>query len=170
VEREAVPYDEAAVLAAKSKKKTPCACPGSMAKAIVRSAPPQATDGIHQESQLRQWPVQIKLVPVTAPWFQGADLLVAADCAAYAYADFHRDFIAGRITLVGCPKLDDVDYTNKLTEILLLNEIRSVTVVRMSVPCCAGIASAVERAVKNSGKSIPLRTVIITTDGQIQNH
>lgn len=142
VEREAASYDEAAVL-----------------KASVATAP--------QESQLQQWPVQIKLVPVTAPWFDGANLLVAADCTAYAYADFHRDFIKGHITLVGCPKLDDTDYSIKLTEIIRNNDIRSVTVVRMEVPCCGGIESAVKTALQNNGKFIPWNVVTIATDGSI---
>ena len=120
-----------------------------------------------QESQLRQWPVQIKLAPVNAPWFDGAKLLVAADCTAYAYANFHQDFIKGHITLVGCPKLDDVDYSIKLTEIIRNNDIRSVTVVRMEVPCCGGIENAVKTALKNSGKFIPWNVVTIATDGSI---
>lgn len=166
VEREAAAYDEAAVLAAKEKKdqKLPCGCPGSAAKAIKRqenafvSAEPQ-------ESQLRQWPVQIKLAPVNAPWFAGARLLVAADCTAYAYANFHQTFIKGHITLVGCPKLDAVDYSIKLTEIIRNNDIRSVTVVRMEVPCCGGIENAVKTALQNSGKFIPWNVVTISTDG-----
>lgn len=140
VEREAAAYDEAAVLAEKAKK---------------------------EHSGLRQWPVQIKLVPATAPWFDGAKLLVAADCTAYAYADFHRDFIRGHITLVGCPKLDAVDYTIKLTEIISNNDIRSVTVVRMEVPCCGGIENAVKTALQNSGKMLPWNVVTVATDGRI---
>ena len=168
VEREAAAYDEAAVLAAKAKKEQtlPCGCPGSAAKAIKR----QETDSVSiapQESELRQWPVQIKLVPVKAPWFDGAKLLVAADCTAYAYADFHKDFIKGRITLVGCPKLDAVDYGEKLTEIIRNNDIRSVTVVRMEVPCCGGIENAVKTALQDSGKFIPWNVVTIATDGSI---
>ena len=118
-------------------------------------------------SQLRQWPVQIKLAPVNAPWFDDAKLLIAADCTAYAYAGFHQDFIKGHITLVGCPKLDAVDYSVKLTEIIRNNDIQSVTVVRMEVPCCGGIESAVKTALQNSGKFIPWNVVIITTDGSI---
>lgn len=118
-----------------------------------------------QESELRQWPVQIKLAPVNAPWFNGAKLLVAADCTAYAYAAFHQDFIKGHITLIGCPKLDAVDYAVKLTEIIRNNDIRSVTVVRMEVPCCGGIENAVKTALQNSGKYIPWNVVTITTDG-----
>lgn len=131
VVREAAAYDEAAVLAAKAKKAEtlPCGCPGTAAKAIHRQQAPAAC--APQQSQLRQWPVQIKLAPVNAPWFDGADVLVAADCTAYAYGNFHQEFIRGRVTLVGCPKLDSVDYSEKLTEIIRENNIKSVTVVRM---------------------------------------
>lgn len=168
VEREAAAYDEAAVLAAKEKKERslPCGCPGSAAKSIKRPETDSAPTA-PQESQLRQWPVQIKLAPVNAPWFNGAKLLVAADCTAYAYAGFHQDFIRGRITLVGCPKLDAVDYSDKLTEIIKNNDIQSVTVVRMEVPCCGGIETAVKTALQNSGKLIPWNVVTITTDGNI---
>lgn len=167
VEREAAAYDEAAVLAAKAKKQaaSPCGCPGSGARAIQRQNVPSAPAA--PQSQLRQWPVQMKLVPVNAPWFDGADLLIAADCTAYAYANFHQEFIRGRITLTGCPKLDGVDYSVKLTEILRSNDIRSVTVVRMEVPCCGGIENAVRTAVRNSGKQIPCAVVTISTDGHI---
>lgn len=167
VEREAAAYDEAAVLAAKAEKKEtlPCGCPGSAAKAIAR----QDVSAVctPQHSQLSQWPVQIKLAPVNAPWFDGAKLLIAADCTAYAYANFHQDFIRGRITLVGCPKLDSVDYSGKLTEILKCNDIHSVTVVRMEVPCCGGIENAVKKALQASGKLIPWSVVTISTDGRI---
>ena len=168
VERKAAAYDEAAVLAAKAKKeeKLPCGCPGSAARAIHREESP-CDVRTPQQSQLRQWPVQIKLAPVNAPWFDGAKLLVAADCTAYAYANFHQDFIKGRITLVGCPKLDAVDYSDKLTEILKHNDIRSITVVRMEVPCCGGIEQAVKKALLNSGKLIPWDVVIVSTDGRI---
>ena len=168
VEREAVAYDEAAVLAAKAKKeeKLPCGCPGSAARTIHREESP-CDIRTPQQSQLRQWPVQIKLAPGNAPWFDGAKLLVAADCTAYAYANFHQDFIKGRITLVGCPKLDAVDYSDKLTEILKHNDIRSITVVRMEVPCCGGIEQAVKKALLNSGKLIPWDVVIVSTDGRI---
>ena len=168
VEREAAAYDEAAVLAAKEKKEQPlpCGCPGSAAKAINRQDTVTATT-VPQESELRQWPVQIKLAPVNAPWFDGSRLLVAADCTAYAYANFHQDFIKGHITLVGCPKLDAVDYAIKLTEIISNNHICSVTVVRMEVPCCGGIENAVKTALHNSGKLIPWNVVTIATDGSI---
>ena len=179
VEREAAAYDEAAVLAAKAKKREalPCGCPGSAAKTISRqTTPPVNSQQSRQEaiatsapldSQLCQWPVQIKLVPVNASWFDEAKLLVAADCTAYAYANFHQDFIKGHITLVGCPKLDTVDYSEKLTEILRNNNIRSVTVVRMEVPCCGGIEHAVKKALQDSEKFIPWNVVTITTDGKI---
>ena len=176
IEREAAAYDEEAVLKkqrhkindSKEKKEEslPCGCPGSVAKAIERKENVMASIA-PQESQLRQWPVQIKLAPVNAPWFDGAKLLVAADCTAYAYANFHQDFIKGHITLVGCPKLDDVDYSIKITEIIRNNDIRSVTVVRMEVPCCGGIENAVKTALKNSGKFIPWNVVTIATDGSI---
>ena len=167
-EREAPAYDEAAVLRAKEakKEKLPCGCPGSMAKAIVRedSCPTAAAP---VQSQLRNWPVQIKLAPVNAPYFNGAHLLVAADCTAYAYANMHQEFMRGRVTLIGCPKLDAVDYAEKLTAIIGQNEVRSVTVVRMEVPCCGGIELAVKRALQQSGKFIPWRVVTISTDGRI---
>ena len=167
VVREAAAYDEAAVLAAKAKKAEtlPCGCPGTAAKAIHRQQAPAAC--APQQSQLCQWPVQIKLAPVNAPWFDGADVLVAADCTAYAYGNFHQEFIRGRVTLVGCPKLDSVDYAEKLTEILRNNMIRSITVVRMEVPCCGGMENAVKRALQLSGKSIPCNVVTISTDGRI---
>ena len=171
VEREALEYDEAEVKRNMEKKKAeklPCGCPGTNAKAIVRNAAPAAeVKQADVGSQLNQWPVQIKLVPVNAPYFDGAKLLVAADCTAYAYANFHEDFIKGKITLIGCPKLDEGDYAEKLTEILRQNDIRSITVVRMEVPCCGGIENAVMRALKNCGKVIQWQVVTISTDGQI---
>ena len=167
-EREAPAYDEAAVQSAKAAKtKTlPCGCPGTQVKAIRPGTETAAFCG-PQTSQLSQWPVQIKLVPVNAPWFDGAKLLVAADCTAYAYANFHQDFIKNHITLVGCPKLDSVDYAEKLTEILKKNDIRSLTVVRMEVPCCGGIENAVKKALQSSGKFLPWNVVTISTDGRI---
>ena len=140
IEREAAAFDEAAV---------------------------EANMKANAESELRQWPVQIKLVPVNAPYFKGAHLLIAADCTAYAYADFHQKFIRNHITLIGCPKLDEGDYSEKLTEIIRQNDIRSVTIVRMEVPCCGSLARAAETALKNSGKFIPWQTKIISTDGHI---
>ena len=118
-------------------------------------------------SRLSQWPVQIKLAPVNAPYFDGANLLVAADCTAYAYGSFHEDFIRNKITLIGCPKLDSVDYSEKLTEIIRNNDIKSVTVVRMEVPCCGGIEMAVKKALQDSGKFIPWQVVTISTEGEI---
>ena len=165
VEREAPAYDEAAVLRAKAEKAgAHMGCPGTRLQGRTPEAP---TEG-HCPSQLRQWPVQIKLVPVTAPWFRDSDVLVAADCTAYAYGDFHRDFLRGKILLVGCPKLDAVDYSEKLTQIFGANSIRSVTVLRMEVPCCGGLERAVKTAVANSGKNIPVQVVIVTTDGKIK--
>ena len=169
-EREAPAYDESAVLAAKEKKVSaplPCGCPGTQSKAINRDSCGCSTTSAPVSSQLRQWPVQIKLVPVNAPYFDGANLLVAADCTAYAYGNFHNEFIRGRITLIGCPKLDEGDYTEKLTAIIKNNDIKSVTVVRMEVPCCGGIENAVKRALMASGKFIPWRVVTVTTDGRL---
>ena len=169
VEREAAAYDEAAVLAAKARKNAPipCGCPGTNMKTIQRQEQPAVAPAAAQTSQLRQWPVQIKLAPVNAPWFDGAKLLIAADCTAYAYGNFHQDFIRNHITLVGCPKLDMVDYSEKLTTIIRENNIQSVTVVRMEVPCCGGIELAVKKALQASGKFIPWQVVTISTDGRI---
>ena len=168
VEREAAAYDEAAVKAAQEKKKTlPCGCPGSQAKQmkqVQKECPVEESAG---NSQLRQWPVQIKLVPVNAPYFSGADLLVAADCSAYAYGNFHHKFMKNKITLIGCPKLDSVNYAEKLTEIIRQNDIRSVTIVRMQVPCCGGLEHAVKTALQNSQKFIPWNVVTISADGRI---
>ena len=118
-------------------------------------------------SQLRQWPCQIKLAPVNAPYFSGAKLLIAADCTAYAYANLHQDFMRGKITLVGCPKLDGVDYSEKLTEIIAKNDIQSVTIVRMEVPCCGGLELAAKKAIQQSGKFLPWQVVTISVDGSI---
>jgi ferredoxin len=172
-EREAPAYDEAAVLAEKAKKEAQSAhhsfgCPGMAAKSIARTEPNQEVPTF-MESQLRQWPVQIKLVSAQAPYFDGADVLIAADCTAYAYANFHQTFIKDRITLVGCPKLDMVDYRDKLTQIFALNDIKSVTVTRMEVPCCGGMEMAVKDAISASGKDIPCRIVTISIDGKILN-
>ena len=146
VEREAAAYDEAAVMAAKEK--------GGRTLTLHKSA-------------LRQWPVQIKLAPMQAPYYDGADLLIAADCTAYAYANFHEDFIRGHVVLVGCPKLDGVDYAMKLAHILKNNNIASVTVARMEVPCCGGLSFAVRKALQESKKVLPYRVVTISTDGQL---
>lgn len=167
-EREAPAYNEAAVLEAKKKKSDqalPCGCPGTHSRAIKREA--AASPCGHVPSRLSQWPVQIKLVPVNAPYFDNADLLIAADCTAYAYGNFHNDLMAGRITLIGCPKLDEGDYADKLAAILSMNNIKSVTVARMEVPCCGGIENAAKRAIQASGKVIPLEVVTISADGKI---
>ena len=163
VEREAAPYDACAVNQNKQQKRT---CPGSHAHAIERAATATETSAIPQ-SQLRQWPVQIKLAPVQAPYFNEAKLLIAADCSAYAYANFHQKFIKGHITLVGCPKLDGVDYAEKLSEIIKNNTIKAVTIVRMEVPCCGGLENAAKRALQESGKFIPWQVVTISTTGKI---
>lgn len=140
-------------------------CPGNKAKAIKREE--QVLDGVSVSSKLMQWPCQIKLVPINAPYFNEADLLVAADCTAFAYGNFHNDFMKDKVTVVGCPKLDDIDYSEKLGEILANNDIKSITVTRMEVPCCGGIERAVQNAIKNSGKTIPLNVVTISTAGDI---
>lgn len=173
VEREAAAYDEKAVMEKKQRKMQkegmtlPCGCPGSQPRNIrraeeIHTEPPRT----EQVSRLSQWPVQIKLVPMTAPYFDGARLLIAADCTAYAYAAFHEQFIKERITLVGCPKLDGVDYSEKLTEIIRNNDIKSVTVVRMEVPCCGGLENAAKTALRQSGKFIPWQVITITVDGR----
>ena len=172
--REAPAYDEQAVKLAQQQKKQeagplPCGCPGSQARALQR---PQAALQNQQvasvQSQLMQWPVQIKLVPVNAPYFENANLLIAADCTAYAYANFHQEFIRNRITLIGCPKLDEGDYAEKLTAIIANNNIKSVTIVRMEVPCCGGIEMAAKRAIQAIGTFLPWQVVTITTDGRIR--
>lgn len=182
VEREAAEYDEAAVQEnmkkrEQAKKQMSNAhhgggCPGSKiremnrrngneeAKAATQNAPVM-------ESQLRQWPVQIKLVPIKAPFFDGSHLLIAADCTAYAYANFHQDFIRGKVTVVGCPKLDAVDYSEKLQAIISQNDIKQVTIVRMEVPCCGGLEQAAITAMKNSRKFLPWQVVTIGIDGTI---
>lgn len=169
-EREAPAYDEGAVLAAKSKKQSatlPCGCPGTRSKTIHRGSHTDSVFSAPTNSHLSQWPVQIKLVPVNAPYFDNANLLIAADCTAYAYGNFHNEFIRNHITLIGCPKLDEGDYTEKLTAILSNNNIKSVTVVRMEVPCCGGIENAAKNALQTSGKFIPWRIVTVSTDGKI---
>lgn len=178
-EREAQAYDEVAMkkhLEEKSKKmdSKPVmqGCPGMHARALEKkfadkenAKSVKASENL--ESELRQWPCQIKLVPVNAPYFNNAHLLIAADCTAYAYANIHNEFMRNKITLIGCPKLDSIDYSEKITEILKNNNIKSLTVLRMEVPCCGGIASAAKNALMNSGKMIPWNIVTISTDGQI---
>lgn len=178
VEREAAAYDHEAVMKNKEEKMKAeretlsGGCPGSRSRTIEHSEEPVNTTAAgngaaEPVSRLTQWPVQIKLAPVKAPYFDGAKLLIAADCTAYAYAGFHERFIKDHITLVGCPKLDAVDYAEKLTEIIRENEISSVTVVRMEVPCCGGLEHAVKTALKDSGKLIPWSVVVISTDGKV---
>ncbi len=169
-EREAPAYNEDAVRQAKMQKlgvKLPCGCPGTQSKAIKREASAPAAKAAAVSSQLSQWPCQIKLVPVNAPYFENANLLIAADCTAFAYGNFHQDFIRNHITLIGCPKLDEGDYAEKLTQIIRNNNIKSVKIVRMEVPCCGGIENAVKRALQASGKFIPWQVVTITADGRI---
>ena len=161
-EREAPAYNEAAVLAAKKAKET--GCPGSACQSIHQHP---HSEEVHVPGELTNFPVQIKLLPPNAPWFEGADLLIAADCTAYAYGNFHHEFMRGKVTMIGCPKLDVVDYSEKLTQIFKHNNIRSVTVTRMTVPCCGGLPFAVKTAIENSGKDIPLHIVTISPNGQI---
>ena len=176
VEREAAAFDEQAVAAGKAEQEKEkaakpafCGCPGTQSRRIERaeSQSAEAVSALRAVSRLAQWPVQIKLVPVNAPYFSGAKLLVAADCTAFACGDFHERFLKGRIVLVGCPKLDAVDYAEKLTAILAQNDIKSVTVVRMEVPCCGGIEHAVKTALQKSGKLIPWQVITVATDGTI---
>lgn len=161
--REAPAYNEAAVLA--SQNRHVCSCPGSQPKVISK----KTADYLYEESQseLTSWPVQIRLVPVNAPYFNKANLLIAADCSAYAYGGFHQRFMRNHIPLIGCPKLDNTDYSEKLTSIIQNNDIKSVTVVRMEVPCCGGIEYAVKKALQTSGKFIPWRVVTVSTDGKL---
>ena len=179
-EREAEAFDQVAVKAHMDEAKAASApapaaptggCPGSRSMAFNHDKPAAAPVAqaapVNTASQLNQWPVQIKLAPYNAPYFEGAHILIAADCAAYAYGDFHNKFIKNRITLIGCPKLDDGDYSEKLTAILTMNNIKSVTIVRMEVPCCGGLEFAAKTALKNSDKMIPWQVVTISTDGRI---
>ena len=168
VEREAAAYDEQAVRENRRQKHddSPCGCPGHQAQRIEHAA---ATGyAAPAVSELRQWPCQIRLVPVNAPYFDEAELLVAADCTAYACAGLHSELMRGRVTLIGCPKLDGMDYSEKLTEILRGSRVRSVTVARMEVPCCGGLELAVKNAVQASGKALPLRVVTVTIDGRLR--
>lgn len=185
-EREAPAYDEAAVKQAQLEKQQEkmqhegmqllhAGCPGSRMRQMKRSeneetttenAAAYNTNGV-MKSQLGNWPVQIKLAPVQAPYFEGAKLLIAADCTAYAYANFHKEFIRGKVTLIGCPKLDAVNYSEKLTEIIRNNDIQSVTIVRMEVPCCGGLEMAAKKAIQDSGKFLPWQVTTISIDGEI---
>ena len=166
VEREAPAYNEAAVKRAKSHACPGGGCPGVRPKIMQRENGTSARSAA-VPSRLNQWPCQIKLVPTHAPYFEDAHLLIAADCTAYAYGDFHNTFMRNRITLIGCPKLDEGDYTEKLTAIIRDNNIKSVTIVRMEVPCCSGLENAAKRALQNSGKFLPWSVVTVTTDGKI---
>ena len=168
-EREAPAYDEAAVLAAKAARESHphTGCPGAAMRQMRHEKPTVSQTG-EAESQLTNWPVQIKLAPVSAPYFDGASLLVAADCSAFTYAAFHSRLLAGRVCLIGCPKLDGVDYTEKLTEIIRQNDIRSLTIVRMEVPCCGGLEIAAKNALQASGKFIPWQVVTVNIDGTLQ--
>lgn len=176
-EREAEPFDEEAVKKNIEARKAAsqnlaCGCPGSFARTIEREASSNNTSNQsfayeRQKSELAQWPCQIQLVPAMAPYFDNAHILVAADCTAYSYANIHRDFMKNKITLIGCPKLDDADYVEKFTAILKAHEVKSITVLRMEVPCCGGISYAIKQALINSGKMIPWRVVVIGTDGTI---
>jgi hypothetical protein len=165
-ELDAPAYNEAAVLAAKKAKEAPqpCGCPGSACQSIQPSA---FTKDVYVPSELINFPLQIKLLPPNAPYFDGADLLIAADCTAYSYGNFHRAFMQNRVTMIGCPKLDAVDYSEKLEQIFKHNDIRSITVTRMTVPCCGGLSYAVKTAIEKSGKDIPLYLVTISPDGKI---
>jgi len=168
-EREAPAYDEEAVRVAQMKKngvKQHTGCPGTQARMMKREAV-QPYKAAPVPSQLQQWPCQIKLVPVNAPYFDNANLLIAADCTAFAYGNFHNDFMRNHITIIGCPKLDMVDYAEKLTRIIAANDIKSVKILRMEVPCCGGLENAVKRALQASGKFIPWQVVTVTTDGRI---
>ena len=178
VEREAAAYDEAAVKenmrkkaeAEKGQGKTPVAhqgCPGQRMMQLNKNREEKVETNVKLTSKLAQWPVQIKLVPINAPYFDGANLLIAADCTAYAYANFHQEFMNGKITIVGCPKLDAVDYSEKLTEIIKQNNIQEVTIIRMEVPCCGGLEMAAKNALQNSGKFIPWRVVTVSINGEI---
>lgn len=173
IERDAEEFDKELVEKRMNEKKIasepmPCGCPGHQAKELKHSKPEKkvvSTEKIEISSELSQWPVQIKLVSPNAPYFNGSHILVAADCTAFAYANIHQEFMKGRITIVGCPKLDDIDYSEKLTAILKNNDVKSITVLRMQVPCCSGIVSAVKNAIINSGKMIPWGYKVISSEG-----
>lgn len=174
-EREAPAYDEAAVLASKQKAEAKPAfagCPGTRARMMAQqeSAAEVVNNSYKAPSRLMQWPVQIKLLPTVAPFYDNAQLLVAADCSAFTYGNFHEDFMRNKITMIGCPKLDAVDYYEKLVEIVRNNNIKSVTIVRMEVPCCGGLENAVKRALQDSGKFLPWQVVVISTNGEILSH
>jgi NAD-dependent dihydropyrimidine dehydrogenase PreA subunit len=175
-EREAAPFDEKAVQARMAENNRPaaplsplpCGCPGSQARSLAQPAgTAEADEAQPRPSQLRQWPVQIKLAPVKAAFFEGADLLIAADCSAYAHGDFHRAFMRGKVTLIGCPKLDEGDYAEKLAAIIQNNTIASITLTRMEVPCCGGLERSLRLALAANGNSVPLRVVTLGVDGRV---
>ena len=175
-QREAPAYDEAAVKESQRKKAAEkltqvhrplSGCPGSAVMGLQHGEDSPAATAVKPVSRLKQWPVQLKLLPAKAPFYDGAGLLIAADCTAYAYAGMHEDFMRGKVTVIGCPKLDGVDYTEKLSQIISGNDIKSVTIVRMDVPCCGGLQRAAENALKASGKFIPWQVVTISRDGRI---
>jgi len=170
-EREALAFDEAAVLANKKQNSEPdtlaCGCPGTQSREIAREEVAPSAFEMPFASELKQWPVQIKLVPINAPYFDNANLLIAADCAAYACANFHGRFMRNKITIIGCPKLDEGDYSEKLTAIIQGNNIKSVTIVRMEVPCCGGLEQAAITALKQSGKFLPWQVFTLSTDGVV---
>jgi len=175
-EREAEAFNEEAVKITKAEqeKPLPCGCPGTQSRTFskekaerIEENTPTVANTRESPSELGQWPCQIKLVPVNAPYFKGANLLIAADCAAYAYGNFHNRFMKNKITIIGCPKLDEGDYTEKLTAILKMNDIKSVTVVRMEVPCCGGLSNAAVQSLRDCGKMIPWNVVTISVDGNI---
>lgn len=174
--REAPAFDKEAVKIhmanrANSKKASACAgtCPGSSPQTLKNSGKEDAEPTESRPSELAQWPVQIKLIPEKAPYFDGASLLLAADCTAFAYADLHKDFMKDKVTLIGCPKLDEGDYSEKLTRILANNDIKDVTVVRMEVPCCGGLEFAAKKAAENSGKNIPFSVATVSVNGELLN-
>ncbi len=164
-EREAAPYDDDAVKARIESMQ--CGCPGTATKSIEKISENKDFTNEKIGSNLRQWPVQIQLVPSNASYFKDANLLIAADCTAYAYGNFHNEFMKNKITLIGCPKLDTTEYSKKLTDIIRDNDIKSVTIVRMEVPCCSGIELAAKKALKDSAKFIPWHVVTISTEGEI---
>lgn len=178
VEREAAAYDEAAVkenqkkmeIQRKMKELDGGGCPGARMRQMKHEEDSEKSENqgiLNMASKLQNWPVQIKLTPTNAPCFEGARLLIAADCAAYAYAAFHHKLMKGKVTLIGCPKLDDIDYSEKLTQIIANNDVKGVTIVRMEVPCCGGLEMAAKKAIQNSGKFIPWQVVTISIDGTI---
>lgn len=173
-ERETVEYDEEAVKRNMEQRKTqsetplPCGCPGTQTKLLARKQEPSLLqEEASAPSQLQQWPCQLKLIPVNAPYLDNAHLLIAADCTAFAYPAIHQKFMRNKITLIGCPKLDNTDYSEKLTAILKQHEIKSITILRMEVPCCGGIVQAVKKALLNSETLIPWHVVTLSTDGRI---